>query len=133
MKRSILAFVAALIAWVLIASILDRGLRLALNGYAAAEPTLHFTLRMMAARLVIAAITSLLAGAIAVLIEPRSAGTPAVLGAVLLVIFIPEHVRLWPLFPPWYHLTFLLTLLPLVVLGARFAQGLQRTPAAAMK
>ncbi|HUJ52110.1 MAG TPA: hypothetical protein VLX08_01020 [Steroidobacteraceae bacterium] len=133
MKRSIVAFVVALFAWVLIVSLLDRGLRLTLNGYAAAEPAMHFTVAMMAARLVIAAVTSLLAGAVAGWIAPRSTGTPAVLGAVLLVVFIPEHVRLWPLFPVWYHLTFLLTLVPLVVLGARIAQLLQRSPVAAVR
>src|ERR1700741_1969531 len=90
MKRSIIAFVAALIAWVLIVSLLDRALRLTLNGYAAAEQatTMPFTHSMMAARLVIAAVTSLLAGAVAGWIAPRSTGTPAVLGAVLLAAFI---------------------------------------------
>ena len=133
MKRSIVAFVVALFVWVLIVSLLDRGLRLTLNGYAAAEPSMHFSVAMMTARLVIAAVTSLLAGAVAGWIAPRSTGTPAVLGAVLLVVFIPEHVRLWPLFPVWYHLTFLLTLVPLVVLGARIAQLLQRSPVAAVR
>jgi hypothetical protein len=133
MKRSILAFVAALVAWILIVSLLDRGLRIALNGYAAAEPTMSFTVSMMAARLVIAAITSLLAGGVAAWIAPRSSATPAVLGAVLLVIFIPVHVKVWAFFPVWYHLTFLLTLLPLVVLGARLVQGLRRAPAVALK
>ena len=133
MKRSIVAFVIALFVWVLIVSLLDRGLRLTLNGYAAAEPSMHFSVAMMTARLVIAAVTSLLAGAVAGWIAPRSTGTAAVLGAVLLVVFIPEHVRLWPLFPVWYHLTFLLTLVPLVVLGARIAQLLQRSPVAAVR
>ena len=40
------------------------------------------------------------------------------MSAILLVLFIPEHVRLWNVFPVWYHLTFLLTLAPLLVLGA---------------
>ena len=133
MKRSILAFLVALVAWALIVSILDRGLRVALDGYAAAEPSMHFTVSMMVARLVMAAITSLLAGAVAGWIAPRSTAAPAVLGAVLLIAFIPTHVKLWPLFPVWYHLTFLLTLLPLVVLGARLAQALPRTPAVAVK
>jgi len=124
MKRSIPAFVAALVAWLLIASLLDRVLRLTLNGYAAAEPSMAFTVPMMAARLVIAAISSVAAGAVAGSIAPRSA-TPTVLGAVLLAVFIPEHARLWPLFPAWYHLTFLLTLLPLVLLGGLLAQRLR--------
>jgi hypothetical protein len=44
---------------------------------------------------------------------------PLLLGVTLLVGFIPVHVRLWSLFPFWYHLVFLATLVPLVVLGSR--------------
>jgi hypothetical protein len=101
-------------------------LRLTLNGYTAAETSLHFTLAMMVARLVIAAISSLAAGAVAGWIAPRGA-TPAVLGAALLAAFIPAHARLWPLFPLWYRLTFLLTLVPLVVLGGLLVQRLRPT------
>jgi hypothetical protein len=119
MKRSILALLAALVAWVLIVSLLNRGLRMALEGYAAAEPGMSFTLGMLMARLTIGAISSLVAGAVAGSIAPSSARTPWVLGAILLAAFIPEHVRVWNSFPLWYHLTFLLTLLPLVVIGSR--------------
>jgi hypothetical protein len=118
MKRAILAFLAGFVAWVLVVSVLDRGLRLALVGYAAAEPKLTFTLGMMAARLTIGALTSIVAGAVIGWIARSSTAVSCVLGTVLLVIFIPEHVRLWNGFPIWYHLTFLVTLVPLVVLGS---------------
>ena len=52
MKRSILAFVAAFVAWLLVVTVLNRGLRIGLEGYAAAEPQMSFTLTMMVARLV---------------------------------------------------------------------------------
>jgi len=38
-------------------------------------------------------------------------------GVLLLVAFIPQHVMLWDKFPVWYHLTFLLSLVPLTYLG----------------
>ena len=41
MKRSILAFIVGLVVWVLVASLLNRVLRLALEGYAAAEPQIR--------------------------------------------------------------------------------------------
>jgi hypothetical protein len=126
MKRSILAFAAfaaGFLVWVLVASLLDRVLRLALSGYAAAEPTMHFTLPMLLARLTIATLASVIAGAVAAALAPRGSRTPWVLGAVLLLVFIPTHVKLWPFFPLWYHLTFLLTLLPLVILGALLVQA----------
>ena len=118
MKRSILAVVAGLAAWVLVASLLNRGLRITLAGYAAAEPRMTFTLAMMAARLMIGALASLAAGAVAGAIAPSGSRAAWVLGAILLAAFLPEHVWLWRVFPLWYHLMFLVTLLPLVVLGA---------------
>ena len=44
---------------------------------------------------------------------------PVLLGILLLLAFIPVHLRLWSLFPLWYHLVFLGTLVPLIVLGSR--------------
>jgi hypothetical protein len=40
-------------------------------------------------------------------------------GVFLLLMFIPQHIMLWDRFPIWYHLTFLLSLVPLTFLGAR--------------
>ena len=119
MKRAILAFAAGVVVWVIVISVLDRALRMLLAGYAAAEPAMSFTLGMLRARLTIAVLTSLIAGAVAGWIAPASPRVPVLLGVTLLVAFIPVHVRLWSLFPFWYHLVFLATLVPLVVLGAR--------------
>jgi hypothetical protein len=123
MKRAILAFAAGLVLWVLIISVLNVALRRLFSGYAAAEPTMSFTLGMLLARLVIGALTSLIAGGVAGWIAPASARVPVLLGAILLLAFIPIHVRLWSLFPFWYHLVFLGTLLPLVVLGSRLTRA----------
>ena len=120
-KRTVLAIAAGLLVWILVISLLNRGLRLGLAGYAAAEPAMSFTLTMMAARLIIAALASLIGGAAVGWIAPRARAAPLVLGAILVAVFVPVHVQLWSRFPPWYHLTFLLSLLPLVVLGARLA------------
>ena len=118
MKRPILAFAVGLVLWVVVISLLNRGLRVLVTGYGAAELTFSFTLGMLLLRLVIAALTSLIAGAVAGWIAPASRRLPVLLGATLLVAFIPVHVRLWTLFPFWYHLVFLGTLIPLVMLGA---------------
>ena len=131
MKRPIIAFVAGLVLWVVVVSVLDRGLRFFVAGYAAAEPTYSFTLGMLALRLVIAALTSLIAGAVVAWIAPSSPRVPVLVGATLLLIFIPDHVRLFSLFPLWYHLVFLVTLIPLVMLGARLTptRAMGRAPA----
>ncbi len=123
MKRSILAVAGVLVVWIIVASLLDRVLRLLIAGYAAAEPSMHFTLDMMLARLTIGALTSLCAGAAAALLAPRRKPVPWVAGAIVLALFLPAHVRLWELFPVWYHLTFLVTIVPLFVAGAALARA----------
>jgi hypothetical protein len=123
MKRSILAFVAGFLLWGVVATVLNRGLRAGFSGYALAEPTLSFTLGMKVARLTLAALASLAAGAATGLIAPSRTKLPWVLGAIILAMFIPAHVQLWSRFPVWYHLFFLGTLVPLVVLGAALTRS----------
>jgi hypothetical protein len=130
-KAALVACVAGLVVWVLLVSILNRLLRLLLTGYAAAEPGMNFTLSMMVARLTIAAITSLVAGAVVTRIAPAATALPWLVGVILLVVFVPGHVLVWQKFPVWYHLTFLLTLVPLVVLGAHFSRSLAAARAVA--
>jgi hypothetical protein len=122
MKRSILAVVAGLAVWVLVATLLNFGLRAGLAGYAQAEPTMTFSLGMKVARLILGALASLAAGAAAGLIAPSKTRPRWVLGAIILGLFIPVHIQLWAKFPVWYHLTFLGTLVPLVALGAAFTR-----------
>jgi hypothetical protein len=119
MRRTIAAIVAGFAAWVLLATVLNWGLRLWLPGYSNAEPAMAFSLAMQIARLSIAALTSLAAGALVRVIAPASRLAPWILGLVLLLLFVPVHVSLWHKFPVWYHLTFLVTLAPLVFLGTR--------------
>jgi hypothetical protein len=127
MIRAIFAFILGLVAWLLVASLLNRCLRLGLEGYAAAEPQMTFTHGMMAARLALGALASLAAGAVTMAVAPSSTRVSWVLGAFLLAAFIPIHVQLWAKFPVWYHLVFLGTLVPLVLLGAALTRNRSRT------
>jgi hypothetical protein len=132
MKRTLLAVFAALVSWVVVVSLLNLLLRHGITGYAAAEPGFSFSLGMLVARLLIAAASSLAAGAVAAWIARTDARAPWITGTILLVAFLPEHVKLWHSFPLWYHLTFLVTLVPLVALGARLARAaVSRGPSAA--
>jgi len=123
MKRTIFALVAGFVVWGLVATLINFGLRAGLPGYTQAEPTLNFTLGMKAARLILGALASLAAGATAGSIAPSRRSVPWVLGSIILALFIPVHIQLWAKFPIWYHLTFLLTLVPLVGLGAALTRN----------
>jgi hypothetical protein len=83
---------------------------------------------MQDARLATGALASIAAGFSAAWIA-KGTGTPVkVLAALLLLMFIPIHYRLWDKFPIWYHLTFLASLIPFTLLGAAWkAKNAQTT------
>ena len=118
MKRSILACLAGLLTWAVVVTVINRVLRLSLPNYTAAEHTLEFTLAMKWARLLMAIATSMVAGAVTRWISPSSRWAPFIVGSVVLAMFLPAHIALWSKFPAWYHLTFLLTIIPAVLVGA---------------
>jgi hypothetical protein len=129
MGRTIASIVAGLVGWLVIVTILNFGLRAAIPGYHSAEATLQFTSAMKAGRLTEAALTSLAAGALVGWVAPRTNWAPWVVGFAILAIFLPVHINLWNKFPAWYHLTFLVPIVPLVVLGASLAGRRERAAA----
>ena len=121
MIRNIGAVIAGLVAWAVIATILDRLMRLGWPEYAAAVPVMVYTLPMMLARLIEGAITTVAAGLINRLIVRSPLWPAALQGVVILLLFLPVHYKLWHNFPVWYHVTFLGYLIPLTLLGAALA------------
>ena len=117
--KGIGALILALVVWIVVATAIHRLMWVLWPAYAVATPILNFTLPMKIARLLLGAFCTLVAGATAHRLN-GARWLPLVLGCVLLAIFLPEHYRLWDRFPVWYHLTFLLSLVPLAVLGACF-------------
>ena len=118
MKRSILACLAGLLTWIVVVSVINRVLRLSLPNYTAAEQTIQFTLGMKWARLLMAIMTSLVAGAVTGWISLSGRWAPLIVGSAVLAMFVPLHIAIWSKFPVWYHLTFLLTIIPAVLVGA---------------
>ncbi len=118
MKRSALACLVGLLTWIVVVTVINRVLRLGLPNYTTAEQTLQFTLGMKWARLLMAIVTSLVAGAVTRWISPSSRWAPLIVGSVVLAMFVPLHIAIWSKFPVWYHLTFLLTIIPAVLVGA---------------
>jgi hypothetical protein len=134
MWRTLAGIVAGLIAWAVVVTVLNFGLRAAIPGYHAAEATLQFTLAMKVGRLAEAAVTSVAAGAVAGMIAPTKKWSPWLVGLIVLVMFLPAHAKLWSQFPIWYHLAFLVPLAPLVALGgwlSRSAGAIERKAATA--
>ena len=128
MVRSLLAVVTGFVTWLIVAQLVTFLIRALLPGYMAAEPTMHFTLAMMFARLAMGALASVLAGYATAAVARDKMIAVYVFAALLLLCFLPIHYKVWPNFPIWYHAFFLITLAPLVLLGA-LLQRRQKPPA----
>jgi hypothetical protein len=120
MRRKVIGIVAGLVSWGALVTVLNLGLRHGWPAYAAVEKAMTFTLAMMAARLLESFVSSLASGWIAARIGGRIAALVA--GLLLLLLFVPVHYQLWHVFPVWYHLSFLLSLPLLNVLGGRLVR-----------
>jgi hypothetical protein len=121
MSKNILGVVAGLLVWVTIVIVAGTILRLSWPAYASVAAAMTFTVPMLAARLSIGALATLATGLVTAAIVPRSMLATLLPGMLLLVGFIPQHLRLWDKFPVWYHLTFLLSLVPLTWVGGTVA------------
>src|SRR6185436_4655385 len=111
--KALLAVVAGLVVWIAVVTVTGLIMRSSWPAYARVADAMTFTLPMMLARLSIAALATLAAGWVTAAIAPRPMLVRLMPGLILLAAFIPQHIALWNIFPVWYHLTFLLSLVPL--------------------
>jgi len=118
MTRGIAGVAAGLVAWMLVATLGNLVLRFAWPGYADVEKEMMFTPGMLAARLLLGALSSLCAGLTAAWVAKRDGRVVAILAGVLFALFIPVHYELWSRFPVWYHLVFLASLIVMTLAGA---------------
>ena len=116
--KTIAAVISGLIAWILVATALNFLLRATWPHYHEAETAFNFTLGMMMARLTLGAVSSICSGFVVAWITKVNGAAVKITGVALLALFIPNHYLLWDKFPVWYHLTFLISLLPLTIFGA---------------
>ncbi len=121
MGRRILGVVAGLAVWVGVVTIAGPIIRAAWPAYTSVADAMRFTLPMLIARLAVGALATVAAGLTTSIVTRQSRSATLAAGMVLLLVFIPQHLALWEKFPVWYHLTFLLSLVPLSVLGGKIA------------
>ena len=112
------AVITALVAWFFVATVINLALRAWWPHYHEAEIAFNFTFAMKLARLVLGALSSLAAGFVAAWIGNARMRAALITAVILLGLFIPDHYLLWSKFPVWYHLIFLVSIVPLTLLGA---------------
>ncbi len=117
--RAVLAIAAGFIAWFAAATVGNLLIRSLVPGYAEVEKAMNFSLAMLLARLVLGAGASIVAGVACAAVTPKTRWPPYVFALLLLALFVPVHVSLSDKFPLWYHIVFLGSLVPLVMLGAK--------------
>jgi len=122
MIRSIIGVIVGIVGWFVIATVGNWVLRAAVPGYAESEPTMNFTLAMMLGRLVLGLVSSVGAGFLCAVMA-RGKTAPKIAAAIILILFLPVHYMLWDKFPIWYHLFFLITLVPAFLIGAALRKG----------
>jgi hypothetical protein len=118
MLRSLVAVVVAVIVWLVTATLGNMLLRVALPGYVTVEASMAFTLAMQIGRLAVGALATFTAGLACSSVARRRPAPVYVFAICLLLCFLPVHYGLWARFPVWYHLVFLGSLVPVVLLGA---------------
>jgi hypothetical protein len=121
MLRIILGAISGVIVWVIVVITCNFLVRKTWADYAAVEKVMNFTLSMMIARLSMSGLSSVVSGFVAALVARERLKAAFASGVLLLILFIPLHISLWPKFPVWYHLTFLISLPILSAVGGRFA------------
>jgi hypothetical protein len=124
MIRTVAAVIIGCVVWFLMATVGNFLLRALLPGYATVEPSMAFSLSMLFARLVLGIVSSFVAGFVTAAVAQRKPAAVYAFAIVLVLLFLPVHFNLWAKFPVWYHITFLVSLAPLVLMGAAVRRGL---------
>ena len=119
MLRSVLAAVAGVVVWGVLAIALNYVIVWTIPGYAAAMPSMNFDMTMMLARLADSTVALLVAAYVTMRIARGAALASWILAALLLVLFVPEHIHIWAKFPIWYHAYFLASLVVIPVAMGR--------------
>lgn len=131
MGRIILGVIVGFIAWSILWVGGDEALaKLSPDWYAAHRPDveeainqvtrqnpIQISFSVLIFNLVRSMITSLLSGYMAAFVANENRRTTMILGVLLLIVGIGVQVMAWSLFPVWYHLAFLLFLIPVTIAG----------------
>jgi hypothetical protein len=116
--KIVLAVLVGFVVWFVVATVANLLTRASVAGYAEAETAAQFTLPMLLARLAVGGLSSVAAGFACALCARAIPTASKVLAVALVLFFVPVHYALWVQFPLWYHAVFLVSLAPLVLVGA---------------
>ena len=133
MLTIVLGVVAGFVVWSILWVGSDQVLTLASPGwYGAHQAATELALAnresfvadntVMLIRLAVAAVATIMSGFLAAFIAGENRRAPLALGVILLIVGIAVQAAFWNVMPIWFHLIFLVLLLPLSILGGKIKQ-----------
>jgi hypothetical protein len=125
MLNATIGVLVGFVIWLIAATLGNLLVRALIPTYGAAEAVMAFTLAMLLARLTVGFLSSLVAGFACSYVARQSRKAIYVFALIMLVFFLPVHYELLAKFPIWYHVVFLGTLAPLIILGGTLRSRLQ--------
>jgi hypothetical protein len=93
---------------------------------------MSFDLAMKVTRLSVSSVALIAAAWIVQRVARPSRYAALAFGVVMLLVFIPIHIQLWPKFPLWYHAFFLASLVVIPQLTAMIVARAPEPSAAAV-
>jgi hypothetical protein len=124
--RTIGAIVAGAVAWEAVVLLATLAGRLVWPAYAAVETRRSFALDMLLSRLAVGALATLVFGVVVAWVARSDRRMIRVILALWLTYSVVDHYLVWDQFPVWYHLVYLVYIVPLVLLGEKLAQRARR-------
>jgi len=133
MLKIILGVIAGFVAWSILWVGSDQVLTIASPGwYGAHQSATELAIAngdsfaadntIMLIRLLVAAVATIMSGFLAAFIAGENQRAPLILGVILLIVGIAVQAAFWSVMPIWFHIIFLVMLLPLSILGGRIKQ-----------
>lgn len=120
MARAILSVIAGYIVWTVIWLAGGAALAAAFPDQPT-EQGVYDSAALLAITLVLSLLCSIVAGLTCGRIARGRPVPPIVLGVLLLLTGIGVQASVWSIMPIWYHIPFLILLLPVTLVGARLA------------
>ena len=73
--------------------------------------------------LILSLICSVISGFVAAMIAKENTKSTFILGVLLFAVGLLVQISFWAYFPLWYHLTFLILLIPATILGGKLKKA----------
>ncbi len=119
MLKIILGVIVGFVVWSILWVGCDSVIRVISPGIAPSNDLSNIPTAYLAVKLILSVIFSIISGFIAALIAKENTKSTLILGVLLLLIGIMVELSIWNLLPVWFHLAFLILLIPMTLFGGR--------------